>query len=195
MTITKQSLIQLVKSAFEGEKVNGTKIKDLTRGLSQGINMFLPSITISTTHTGIAGSGTGTGKVRLNSSSGIPLLKETLVANGIKGVGAGKIAKGVVQGVKREFEANGIVQVTISGTATGTGTGKMTGMNVPALSSLLKRGFRGNDISGSAVPKLSKGLAQGLIKWFQTGTVSTQDVGTPVVPPIPSTGTGTGKIT
>jgi hypothetical protein len=195
MAIQQTTLSQQLVSAMQGSNINGTNISDLCRGIAQGIVSFLPSITVTTTHTGLAGAGVGNGSVTtLSKGQGIPLYISQMQGVNIQGVKSPDLAKGWATGISREITTNGQIQVNIAGTGPGTGTGTLTGMNPQTLKNLTVAGLQSQSISGVKIPDLAGAFAKATVSWFSTAVVQTVDTGSTTVPPVQSAGQGTGRI-
>lgn len=194
MPITKQTLSQSLIGAINAVQLNGVKVPDLSKGIAQGVNSFLPSITVSTSHTGLVGSGTGVGSVTLDIGTGTQDILSQFQAQGIQGVKAPNLAGGIATGVGQEFNANSQVQVTITGTGPGSGVGSLTAMSSSLLFSTLMQGFNAHMEVGSKADDLARALSQALVTWFGKGVVNTTDGGFAVTPPVQGGGVGTGSI-
>lgn len=194
MAITPSSLTNRLNSSLEGLSLGGVSKPKLALAIATAFTQFLRTVVVSTTHVGIVGTGSGTGKVTARSSSGVGMVTTTLAAQGVRGVSAAQIAQGIVTGIAREVNSNAIVQVVIAGTSTGSGRGSLSKVEGTVFTQLLLTAFKANGIDGVMAAQLASGIGSGVANWLRTASVSTVDTGTPVPPFNSSSGTGLGTI-
>lgn len=194
MPIKTSSLTAKIKANLRAQKLFGTAIGDISKGVASGFKKFLPQIQVSTTHVGIIGAGSGTGKMTLQASQGTNLISQQMKSKGLTGPNQRDLAKGVAKGLTQEIQQNGLVQVTIVGTSTGTGQGSVSTAPPSPLRTLIETNLRAQGMNGSAIPDVSSGLSKGISQFLKTGNITTQDTGSPAPPGNTSTGKGTGKL-
>lgn len=195
MAISYPSLSSQILVSLQGQGLSGTSLPSYASAISNAFVQWIPSLVVITNHTGVLGSGQGTGKALLNPLGGISATLQTTASVGFTGTSLPNMITGIIQGISNEVNAMSQVSTTIVGTSTGTGTGTITGAIPSALSSLLNASFISFGFSGTAISNLSQGLALGICTWIPTAVITTVDVGTPVSPYSISSGIGTGILT
>ena len=194
MAITKQALTTALVRTFKGQGIEGSMSKKMARSIATGFVGWLPTIKVQSTHAGLAGAGTGTGKAILSPPQGTSFITQAISGLKLNGASAKPMGTAVAQGLSAIVNTSSVVQVTIAGSSTGTGTGVLTGISSSALSKKMSSSMRSNEIQGAQKNTLARSLSQGIAKFMKTASIQTVDVGTPVVPPAPGTGTGIGTI-
>lgn len=194
--ITTQALTGLIQTNLGGRQIVGSKSPDLAKVFASSFVSLLPQLIVTTTHTGITGAGTGTGKVFIEPTLGISLFQAQMTARGLVGSNALDLASGIIQGISQAVNTLGLVSVTIVGTSTGTGVGSFS--NASALgqvfTSLLNANFASNGMTGSSSGDLASASAIAIVSWLNTAVINTVDVGVPTPPNTLGVGSGIGTL-
>lgn len=194
MPITPLSLTPVLDSNLKSVAIAGSDEPNLARSIATAFPQFLKTIPVTTVHTGILGSGVGTGGLSIDPASGVSILLSKLQSKGLNGVNTAQLAKGIAQGLAQEINTNALVQVTIAGTSTGTGSGTLFAAEGSQFVPLLSSQFKANGIKGPIEPKLSQAIGEGVGIWMKSATITTVDAGTPVFPYSASSGAGQGIV-
>ena len=194
MPITPASLMPVLDSNLTAVDVAGPNEPDLAKAVSVAFPQFLKTIPVTTVHTGVLGSGVGTGTVSIDPASGTSILLSQFQAKGLNGVNTGQLAKGLATGLAQEINTNATVQVAIVGTSNGSGTGTLAAADGSQFVPLLSSQFKAHGIEGSIEPKLSQAVGEGVGQWMKSATITTVDTGTPVFPYNVASGAGQGSV-
>lgn len=194
MAITTQALTAALVGTFKAQGIKGSVSPSLARSISVAFVGWLPTLTASTTHVGLLGSGTGNGKAALASSQGVALVTQALTSLKMNGASAKSLGVAVAQAIAAIVNSSSTVQVTIAGTATGSGIGGLTSVSAQSLTQRMVSAMQANGIRGAQKNTLARSLSKGIADFMKTASIQTIDVGTPVQPPAPGTGSGTGTI-
>lgn len=174
---------------------SGASLPVLASAIAQAFTGFLPTIPVTTTHVGIMGAGTGTGKITIDPLTGQSLVAAAMRGVGLQGTSVPTLSAGIASGLATILNTQALVQVVVTGTAGGTGFGMLTGASPAGLTGLLLASFSAFQITGASMPQLAQALGQGIGMWVKTGIVNTVDIGTPVFPFATTAGQGIGFIT
>lgn len=196
------SMIQL---QFAAAGFLGQNISQMAMAIGNGvINSILSSATYTGTSTGLGiGAGSSTGKILGGITIGPTvgnLIYLNMTAQGLLGENARSFASAVGAGIANHIASAAIVTgaSTIVGIGVGTGTivgvvGQAVGAQIFAM--MTAQGLLGENARNVA-DAVGAGVASAIGMSTVTTTITGAAVGTvpPAFPPIPSTGTDTGKI-
>lgn len=196
------SMIQL---QLTGMGFVGQNISQMAMAIGNGvINSILSMATYTGTSTGMGlGTGVSTGKLVGAIVTGPTLgnlIYLQMTAQNLLGEYAQKFAKAVGAGIANYIASAAIVTGTSTIVGIGTGTGVIVGVVGTAVSSQILAMMTANGLLGKNARNLANAIGNGVALAIQSSTVTTSIVGVaigtapPALPPIPSTGTDTGKI-
>lgn len=194
MPVSPVTLTPNLVASFQAYGIRGPSYPQVAQGIAQAFTAFLATIPVQTTHIGLPGAGTGTGKVTIEPTSGIGLVTSALTAAGVTGPSASSLATGIVTALAIELNTTAIVQVAVTGVSVGTGVGNLAFASAASFIPLLQANLNGAGILGVSVPQLALGIGNGVATWMKTGIINTVDVGQPAPPPVTVSGVGVGKV-
>lgn len=194
MPITPANLTPALVSALTAQGIAGPQAISLAQGVSQGFTTWVPTLTVSTFATGSAGVGAGTGRITLEPTSGIATLAASLAGVSLAGAKTPALAQAIIQGLFTVLNTQAIVQTTVAAVAVGTGVGGIINANPASATPLFAAGLAGAGLAGPKTPALAAALGSGLSTWLSTGVVNTAIAGTPLIPPVATSGAGIGKL-
>ena len=168
------------------------------------INMILASAVYNGISTGLGlGTGASTGKITgpiVTGASLSNLIFLQMTSVGLVGEKSNKFANAVGKGIANHMAAASIVTGISTVVAIGNGTGFITGIIGTVMGSQILAMMASQGIIGQYVQKLSNAIGKGVAAAISASIVNTTITGVaigvvgPGFPPIPSTGTDTGKI-
>ena len=194
MPVTPATLVPNILANMSAVNLVGISDLQFANALAISFVQFLKTIPVTTVHTGVLGSGVGTGRVSIEPSSGISILSSQFQVNAINGPNSVQLATAIINALTSELNANASVQVAIVGTSNGTGIGNLSAASGSSFIPILTTQLSANQINGPIQPKLSQAIGIGVSTWLKSGVINTIDTGAPVFPYGVSGGAGQGIV-
>lgn len=193
MPIEPASATSTLDSRLKGEGIDGSMATPLASGIANGLVQHIPSLQVQTTAFGLLGGGTGTGSATLSAAPGVPILQGALESSGIEGALASNLARACASGLSTIVQS-GTVNTIVTGVASGSGNGGFSDTRPSSLVTTLRTTLRAAGMEGHMAPELASGLGNGMARHLRQTAVTTLVTGSPVFPPSPSSGFGSGSL-
>lgn len=192
--------LQLAAAGFLGQNIT-----QMAMAIGNGvINSILSSATYTGSSTGLGiGAGSSTGKILGGITIGPTvgnMIYLQMTAQGLLGEKAQAFANAVGAGIANHIAAAAIVTGASTIVGIGVGTGTIVGVVGPAVGMQVFAMMTAQGLLGQDAQKLANAIGNGVATAVSMSTVTTTIVGAavgtvpPAFPPIPSTGSDTGRI-
>lgn len=188
MPITLGGLTGAVAAGLAAGGMVGQAVPQLAAGVSAGLMIWIPQLTVTTVDAGTLGVGTGLLPFAVPAPLIIGSLLAMYPANGHLGPMAPLEATGLGTGIATGF-AQGLMTTNHPTVGTGTGVARVVGP--PAFPSLVA-GFGSVGITGQGSALKANAISSALVLVLQSFTVPIPIVG--AASPTGSSGVGVGKI-
>jgi len=201
MALNASILSKLILGQCSAQGLNGADLPKFSKAFANGlITSFKSMNKVITTDVGVMTTGSGKGKmVGLTASVLTQLTTGFLMGNGILGSKMMPLAKAVCNATVMHFTAMNIVETKHTTVALGSGIGKVMGL-IPAtmeakiIQEMASQNFKGTMlyplVSAFSKAFCANVMAMGIVNVVITGSPAPLILGAPV----PSAGSGTGKV-
>lgn len=202
MALNGSTLGQLMKAQCLSKGLKGTMIAPFCLAMGEGVvTSFVQMNKVQTMDVGVLTVGVGKGKML-----GLlpqPLLQAAvplMLSQGLKGTKSKDFMEALCNATALHFNAMNEVSTTHTTVALGTGIGKVLGLTPNSMVSLIKSKMAAKNIKGEKLEPLVKAYCTAFCNVvMSTTTVQVTITGVPaplvVLVPIPSVGSGQGKVT
>jgi len=201
MALNGGQLGKLILAQCASRGILGSEMNKFSTAMGEGIvESFVEMNQVQTIDVGVMTVGTGKGKMAgiiPNALAGmvIPLM----MAQGVMGPKMKDLAEGVCFAAAMHFNTMNEVETTHSTVALGSGTGKVLGLTPSAMEAKIMQKMMGQNYNGTMLKPLVNAFSTGFCtNVMATAIVAVVISGSPAPlilgAPVPSAGSGTGKV-
>ena len=200
MSLSPSQLSSLMVGQCSSKGIKGQDIPKFCQALSEGlITSFKQTNSVTSIDVGIAAVGSGTGKIIGIVPSGLTgITLPFMLGNGLKGIKSIDWVEAICTAIVMHFLASSESKTSHIGVAVGTGIGQIIGLSPGAMTSIIVGKMASKNIKGPMIQPLVDAVSKGFCTYFQASAKLTIVItGAPVLIlaiPIPSAGSGTGKV-
>jgi len=201
MALNGGQLGKLILAQCASKGLVGVKMNPLSKALGEGIvSSFKEMNQVQTIDVGVLTVGTGKGKmtgILPNTLTGVVIPLQ--MAQGILGTEMKAFTEGVCFAVATHFNTMNEVETTHSTVALGSGTGKVLGLTPNKMENKIMQNLKAQNLKGSKMASFIKAFSTGFcMNIMATAIINVAITGSPAPlilgAPVPSVGSGTGKV-
>lgn len=189
MPLTPPGIVGSLTSVFPGMGIAGIGAPQLAAGIAAGVMLWTGALTVVTVDVGTAGAGTGLMPCMIPPPLLIAGMIGGLASTGNIGIMAVPLATAIGTGLGTAFPL-GMIMTVHPTVGVGTATVTFPG---PSAVPFMMTGFKSAGLIGMMADKLAAGVGMGLDTAFAGFTIPAMPI-VGAASPVPSSGTGSGKI-